>query len=128
MRIVVALAISIVVASFAPAQEDTTPQKRLRPPAKSTGFVGGESHDSYVIRAEKGQTMSVQISWQHAAGNQAQLTVSESSSFFGAVPAAFGRESGQGKHWIGTVPRTGDYYAYVVAHPAVRYTLRVTLK
>ncbi len=128
MRIIIVSVILWLAAGSAWTQEDTTPKKRLRTPAAATGFVGGESHDSYAIRAGKGQMMSVQISWQRTAGNRAQFMVSESADFFAGAPVTFGRESGQGTHWSAKVPKTGDYYIYVVAHPTAHYTLRVTVK
>src|SRR5215467_1412317 len=38
--------------------------KKLRSPATVKGFIGGESHDSYLIHARRGQTMTVEISWK----------------------------------------------------------------
>jgi len=93
-----------------------------------SGYIGGESHDSYVIRAGKGQTLSVQISWRRVADNRAEFTVRESPDFFDSTPVIFGAESHQGKQWRGTIPKTGDYYIYVVAHPTAHYTLRVSVR
>ena len=90
------------------------------------GFIGGESHDSYVIHARKAQTMRVQISWRHADDNQAQFTVSESPDFGPQVE--FGKESDEGKQWTGKIPRTGNYYVYVIGHPTAHYTLRIVIK
>jgi hypothetical protein len=44
-----------------------------RSPAIVKGVVSRESHDSYVIRAHKGQVMTVQISWplEHDPGPEA---------------------------------------------------------
>ncbi|MFN2499697.1 MAG: hypothetical protein ABR557_11490, partial [Pyrinomonadaceae bacterium] len=53
--LLVALAILLLAAVVACAQE---PAKQLRSPAIVRGFIGGESHDSYVIRARKGQVMT----------------------------------------------------------------------
>ena len=110
------------------AQDDTTPKKRLRSPAITRGFIGGESHDSYVIRARKGQTMNVRISWRREGDNKADFTVSESPSFFGAEQVGFGSLSGDSRRWTGRIPKTRDYYIYIVAHPTAHYTLRVNLK
>lgn len=110
------------------AQDDTTPKKRLRSPATARGFIGGESHDSYVIRARKGQTMTVRISWRREGDNNAQFTVSDSSNFFNAAQVSFGSESDGSRRWIGKIPKTRDYYIYVVAHPTAHYMLRVTVK
>jgi hypothetical protein len=117
-----------LAATLAWTQEDTIPKKRLHIPAVAIGFVGGESHDTYVIHAQKGSTVSVDISWQRSEGDRAQFTVSESPNFFNSEPVIFGSESRQGRHWSGQVPAAGDYYIYVVAHPSAHYTLRVTQK
>lgn len=49
--ILATLATLLLAANIASAEEYT---QRLRSPATVKGFVGGESHDSYVIRARKG--------------------------------------------------------------------------
>jgi hypothetical protein len=43
------------------SQEDSTP-KEVAKFHDGQGFIGGEAHESYVIRARKGQTMTVRIS------------------------------------------------------------------
>lgn len=123
----IALAILLLAANVAWAQEDTTPKKRLRSPATVKGFIGGESHAGYVIRARKGQTMTVQISWKRKADNRAEFTVSESANF-SAAEVAFGKMATNGRRWSGKVPKTGNYYVYVVAHPTANYTLSVTVE
>ena len=127
------IAFLMVVASVAVAQEettlkDTTPKKRLRRQSMVKGFIGGESHDSYVIRARKGETLIVRISWQHVGENRAEFTVSESPDAFSGEPVEFGSRSNDDKYWSGKIPKTRDYYIYVVAHPTAHYTLWVTLK
>jgi hypothetical protein len=108
--------------------------KRLRSPATVKGFIGGESHDSYVIRARKGQTMTVQLSWRqehdkdYDRDNEASFWVGELPEFNGDGEVKFGTESNEGKRWRGKIPRTGNYYIYVVAHPTAHYTLRVKLQ
>jgi hypothetical protein len=126
--LLIALTIVLFAANSSWAQDDTTPKKRLRSPATARGIIGGESHDSYVIHARKGRTMTVQISWQRADDNQAEFTVSESANFFNGAQVGFGKASEKGIRWSGKIPKTGDYYIYVVAHPTARYTLRVRLK
>jgi len=118
----------LLAASPSRAQDDTTPKKRLRSPAITRGVIGGESHDSYVIRARKGQTMTVRISWRPEGDNNAEFTVSESANFFGAEQVGFGSLSADSRRWTGRIPKSRDYYIYVVAHPTVHYTLRVNLK
>ncbi len=122
------LAIVVLAANVTYAQEDKTPKKRLRSPATAKGSIGGESHDSYVIRARKGQTMTVQISWRRKDDNRAEFTVSESSDFFNGGQVMFGKASDNDRRWSGKIPKTGSYYIYVVAHPMAHYTLSVTVK
>ena len=126
--VLIALATILLAADVTWAQDDTTPKQRLRSPATARGLIGGESHDSYAIRARKGQTMTVQISWRRKEDNRAEFTVSESPNFFNGAQVDFGKASDEGKRWSGKVPRTGNYYLYVVAHPTAHYTLRVTVK
>ena len=40
----------------------------------------------------------------------------------------FGVKSDGGKRWTGKIPKSGDYYVYVVAHPTAHYTLSVRVK
>ena len=122
------LATLVLAADASSAQPRPTPPKRLRSPAVVKGFIGGESHDAYVIRAAKGKTMTVQLSWRDEGGNRAEVSISDMSGFFEAEPVTFGIESNDGKRWTGKIPKTGNYYIYVVAHPAARYTLKVRLK
>jgi hypothetical protein len=100
---------------------------RLKSMVPVNGFIGGESHDSYVIRARKGQILTVSLSWQREDDNRASFTVSESPDFSGP-PAKFGNGSDEDTKWVGTVPRTGNYNVYVVAHPSARYTLKPSLR
>lgn len=128
--VLVALATLSLNAPIVGAQEYV---QRLRNPATIKGFIGGESHDSYVIRARKGQTMTVQISWRRErdrelGDNHAEFFVGELPDFDGDGHVKFGRESHNGKRWTGRIPKTGDYYIYVMAHPTAHYTLKVTLK
>ena len=124
--------ILVVIVLFAAnltwAQKDSTRKKRLKSPAVVKGEIGGEAHDSYVIRARKGQTMTVRISWRRKDNNRAEFSISRSANFFEGEPVKFGKESNLGKTWRGKIPRTGDYYIYVVAHPTADYTISVTLQ
>ena len=120
----VVIMLSLVV-TITRAQQDMTP-RRLRSPATVRSVIGGESHDFYVIRARKGQTMTVQISWRREGENFAQFSVKDTPEFDHDVE--FGKESAGGKKWSGKIPRTGDYYIDVVGHPIANYTLRVTVK
>jgi hypothetical protein len=124
VSIIVAVATFFFVAPFACAQDHTV---ELRSPESVRGFVGGESHDSYAIRACKGQTLTVQISWHHELDNQADFSVSESANF-GGDTIGFGTKSNNGKSWSGKILKTRLYYVYVTAHPTAHYILRVTTK
>lgn len=121
-------AILLAAADSASAQADRTPKKRLTSPAAVKGYVGGEAHDSYVIRAQKGRTLTVNISWRRGANDRAEFSVSRSANFYTSSPVNFGGESNGGKRWRGKIPKTGNYYIYVVAHPTAKYTLRVESK
>ncbi|MBS1788942.1 MAG: hypothetical protein JST85_14525 [Acidobacteria bacterium] len=122
------MAIVFLAVTVAWAQNDTTPKKRLRNSTTAKGLIGGESHDSYVIHVRKGQTLTVELSWQRKEDNRAEFTVSESANFFNAGQVEFGNASNEGKRWSGEVPKTRDYYVYVVGHPTARYRLQVTVK
>ena len=124
--LLVAVATFFLAANITAAQENASPKKRLRSPATARGFIGGESNDGYVIRARRGQVMTVRISWRHVDDNRAEFSVSDSAEFGGQVE--FGKLTYSGRRWRGKIPQTGDYYIYVVAHPSARYILKVTLK
>jgi hypothetical protein len=122
-----AVTILFLTAGAALAQVDSVKKKRLQSPATVKGFVGGESHDSYVIRARKNQTLKVQISW--AGGDQkAQFVISKSDDFFAGDLLEGGSETYDGKSQTRKIPATGDYYIYVTAYPSAKYTLKVTVK
>ena len=118
----------LLLANTSLAQPPEAPAKRLKNPAVVRGFIGGESHDSYVIRATKGRLMTVQISWRREGDNHAGFTVSQMRGFFGAEAVSFGDTTHNEKRWTGKIPKTANYYIYVVAHPSAHYTLRVTIK
>lgn len=101
--------------------------KRIVPPVTVKSVIGGESHDAYVVRARKGQKLSISLSWKKEDDNSASFTVSTGANFFEAEPVKFGHESAHGTRWTGRLPRTGRYYIYVVAHPVAHYVLKVTL-
>lgn len=110
------------------AQTDPTPKKRLKSPAIVKGYIGGEAHDSYVIRVRKGQTLTIRISWLQNNKNRAEFSVSRSANFFNGESVKFGKISQNGKQWRGKIPKTGNYYIYVVAHPSANYTLNVSVR
>ena len=118
----------LLAADVTYAQPRPSPPKKLRSPAVVRGFIGGESHDAYVIRAAKGKTMTVRLSWREEDGNRCDFHVSDMPGFFGAESVTFGRQFDNGKRWTGKIPKTSNYYIYVVAHPSAHYTLRVVLQ
>jgi len=120
---------SFAAPDVAVAQVEASPPRRLRSLAPAVrGFIGGESHDSYVVRARKGIVLTVRLSWRREGDNRASLVVSESPDFYTGEPATFGVKDNEDQRWAGRVPRTGDYYVYVVAHPSAHYTLHVNLR
>lgn len=123
-----AAAILLFTAGIASAQIDSTPKKRLKSPATIKGFIGGEAHDSYVIRARKNQTLKVQISWVGGGDKKAHFVISKSDDFFAGDLLEGGSETYDGKSQTRKIPATGDYYIYVTAHPTAKYTLKVTVK
>ena len=118
----------VVVATFYSAAPLANAQGRnveLRSPQSVRGFIGGESHDSYAIRARKGQELTVHISWQRVGSNEADFSVSESADFNGDN-VGFGTKSDGGKSWSGRILKTKIYYVYVTAHPTAHYVLMVS--
>ncbi len=122
-----AVLVVLFAAAAANAQTDSTPKKRLKSPATVKGTVGGESHDSYVIRVRRGQRLRVQISWKGKGDKTAAFVVSKSGDFFAGDVVEGGRETYDGKNWSAKISATGDYYIYVTGHPAVDYALKVSL-
>lgn len=109
-------------------QPQTTRPTKLRSRAVVRGFIGGESHDAYVIRAARGKTLTVQLAWREEDGNNAEFSVTDDPNALEASNVTFGNWSPDRKRWTGRIPQTGNYYIYVVAHPSARYILRVVLK
>lgn len=119
-----AIATFFFTAQAGRAQNDA-PKKRLRSPATVSGLIGGESQDRYVIRARKGLTMTVRISWRKEDDNTADFSVSAAASDGEQLA---GNESDNGKRWTGKIPKTGDYIISVTAHPSAHYKLRVMVR
>jgi hypothetical protein len=119
---------SSTAAIVAGAQAETSLPERLRVPATVRDFIGGESHDSYVIRARKGRTLTVRLTWRREGNNRASFSLSESPDFYSAEPLKFGKISDDGRRWVGRIPRSGDYYISVVAHPSAYYVLKVSVR
>jgi hypothetical protein len=120
--------LSISTPDVAAAQVELSPPRRLRAVAATErGFIGGEAHDSYVVRARKGRVLTVRLAWRREGDNRASFAVSDSPDFYTGEPAKFGAEYDDGKRWVGRIPKSGDYYIHVVAHPSARYTLKVSV-
>jgi len=116
--------VTAILGGAAAAQSESKP-KRLRAPATVRGLVGGEANDTYVVHVQKGRLLTVQLSWRNEDNNTASFSVGNSPTL---EPVAFGQESNAGRKWMGRIPRTGDYFIEVVAHPAAHYTLKILLK
>ena len=124
LTLVMIISIAALLPSVAAGQ--TAPKaKRLHAPATVRDLVGGESHNAYVVRVPKGRTLTVEISWRSEDNNKASFGVGTNADF---EPVTFGQESADGKKWVGKVPRTGDYFIEVVAHPRADYVLKVSIK
>lgn len=86
------------------------------------GTVGGEYHDSHRVHFTEGTIAIINLT---ATGGRAEFIISEEE--FGE-PVSFGKETNNGRTWVGRVPRTGDYFISVVAHPIAKYKLTLTKK
>jgi len=118
-----ALVLALLTAS-AIAQPLTKP-KRVHAPATIRGLVGGESNDTYVVHVRKGHQLTVELSWKKEDGNTASFGMGSSKDL---EPVSFGKESHGGRKWVGKVPKTGEYFIEVVAHPSAHYVLKVRVK
>jgi hypothetical protein len=119
---------SFATTNVAVPRVETSSPRRLRSPVRVRGFIGGESHDGYVVRARKGQVLTMRLSRRREGDNRASFTVSESADYYTSEPVKFGSEYDDGRRWRGRAPRTGDYYVYVVAHPSAHYRISVNLR
>lgn len=124
---VFASAVLFVSSASAQTPTDTVKKIRLKNPATVTGTIGGESHDSYVIRVRKNQTLKVQITWKEKGDRVAHFIVSRSADFFEG-DVIRGISTYNEKNWYSKIKKTGDYYIYVTAHPIANYTLKVSVK
>src|SRR5262245_16306840 len=113
-----------ILAAPVSAQTESKP-KRVHAPATLRRLVGGEANDTYVVRVRKGQRLTVQISWRKEDDNTASFGVGSSPAL---EPVSFGKEYDEGRKWVGTVPKTGDYFIEVVAHPSAHYVLKISVK
>src|SRR4051812_1968801 len=111
------LLLLLVLATGVFTQPRTKP-KRVQAPATIRGLVGGEANDTYVVQVRKGRQLTVEISWKKEDDNTASFSVTDSRD---GGTISFGKESDGGRKWTGKVPRTGDYFIEVVAHPSAHY-------
>lgn len=124
---VFAAAVLFVSSASSQTPTDTVKKVRLKNPATVTGTIGGESHDSYVIKVRKNQTLKVQITWKEKGDRVAHFIVSRSDNFFEG-DVIRGISTYNEKNWYSKLKKTGDYYIYVTAHPIANYTLKVSVK
>jgi hypothetical protein len=125
--IIFAVAVLLLTAGGAQAQTDSIKKVRLKSSATVKGEVGGESHDSYVIRVRQNQTLTVQIDWKEKGDFAGHFVVSRSDDFF-AGDVIRGISTYNEKNWHSKLKKTGDYYIYVTGHPVANYTLKVSVK
>ena len=120
--------ITILNAAPAPTPTPVPPPsaQRIRFPQGATdvtltGYVDNYSPARYVLRALRGQTMTVYLSTLY--GNTTRITVrDERGNFLGAANG--------GEQWSGYLPATGDYYLDVQApleNPGDHFSLWVEI-
>jgi hypothetical protein len=90
------------------------------------GFIGGESHDSYLLHLRKGRKLTLQISTAKGE-DEGDANFGVSTEEFGA-PVDFGESSDNDKSWTGEIPKTGVYFISVTAFPSAHYTLNVKVE
>ncbi|HYW71652.1 MAG TPA: hypothetical protein VE961_11495 [Pyrinomonadaceae bacterium] len=123
-RAVKLILITAILASSVMAQAQPKPT-RVRAPVTVRGLVGGEAGDIYVVQLRKNRLVTMELSWRQEEDNTASFGVSASPSL---DPVNFGKESDGGRKWVGRIPKTGDYFVEVMAHPAAHYTLKISIK
>ena len=126
-----ALALAVLAAGFVSAQQQEDKGVRLRSGGAAVrGFIGGESHNKYYVRARKGQTITVTIARRVKKDGNFNLTVSRSGDFMDAEPLGYGKETSGRRQlvWTGKARATGNYYFYTTAYPPTRYTIRVSVR
>src|SRR3954469_18734872 len=124
LPLVLAALILVILTTSASAQPQFKP-KRVHAPATIRGLVGGEANETYVLHVRKGRVLTVELSWKKEDDNKASFGMGSSKDL---EPVSFGKESNGGRKWVGRVPKTGDYYIEVVAHPAAHYVLKIRVK
>jgi hypothetical protein len=90
------------------------------------GFIGGESHDSYLVHLKKGRKLSLRLSVAQGA-DEGDANFNVSREEFGQS-VDFGESADNGKFWTGEIPQTGVYFISVTAHPSAHYSLKVTIE
>ena len=132
LRKTILLAITAVIVGLAVtagAQDEPDPIKptRLHSPALVRDYIGGESHAVYVIRAKKGQTMTVIIQPQKGETG-AGFSVYRTRDVYESEAAGFGKTSADGRRFSGKVPVTRDYFIDIIAYPPSHFKLSVKLQ
>lgn len=111
-----------------PPSADEPKETRLelnRNRADAKGKVGGESHDHYSIRLEQGKQITITL---RSRGDVAEFMLSTQGPFRDAEPLRSDRMKQSKRQWSGSVPETGTYHIYVMAHPAAKYHLKIESK
>jgi hypothetical protein len=113
--------IALIFAAGNISAQNHIKNKRLKSTSVTRAQIGGEAIEHYVVRARKGQKMTISLSWKKEDGNWAKFSISRSSRSH----RPFGRSANDDTRWTGKIPATGNYYIEVYAHPAADYTLRL---
>lgn len=121
------LLLAILLSGFTCAQTDSQGLKQILGSARVIGFIGGESHDRYLIHVQQGQKLIVELDWKRQ-NNTADFTLSTSGNFENATPVEFGIFSKQRTRWVGIIPKSNDYFLFVTAYPSAQYTLWVKVE
>jgi hypothetical protein len=117
--ILISLVLMFLTVGFASAQE------KLRNGVAVRGEIGGEAHAKYVIRARRGQTITVVVTRRVARDGNFNLSVTRGA---GGQDVPGKETNGRGQLvWTGKARATGNYYFDMTAHPTTRYTIRVTV-
>lgn len=122
---VAALIITVALPLCAPHGDTPASGELLRVPCRVTGYVGGESHDTYRIAVTKGERLEVRLDWRQSGRNRAEGALSADPDFGGGSPLSNGQWSRDGKRWTGTIDESGVLYLFVVAHPSAHYTVTI---
>jgi len=97
----------------------------LHVPATVSGFVGGESHDTYAVAVRAGEGISVRLEWKRHGNDAAEFEIADTADFPAHHFDPGGKWTDGGATWTGASEDGGKLYLHVVAHPSAHYTLAI---